>query len=278
MIANARMYSLTPVVTALWRRLLEGLARRSGLPIEIVDHPPPRPIAELWARADKAAVFMCGLPFSLAAPPPVLVAAPVTSHGAATYWTDLIVAADTPFRHLEDTFGRRFALTTPESQSGFGAPLHHLMAFAGNAPLYAEIVAPAVTPMGAIAAVVDGRAEIAALDSYAHALLRRHAPEIAAQVRVVAQTKPTPIPPLVASGSAIAPLARAFADAHMDEELTPLLRELLLLRFVRPEAAAYDVLRRDFEASRRFWLAHPLARTVHPAFAALQSEPVGLQE
>jgi len=197
MIANARMYSVTPEVGALWRRLLAAVLGKADPSVEIVAHAPPAPIAELWARPDKAAVFMCGLPQSLSVPRPALVAAPVPSPaaygGRACYWTELVVRADSAFATLELTFGHRLVLTTPESQSGFAAPLQALMAYGGARPLYREVVAPAVTPMGALQAVIERRAEVAPIDSYAFALLQRHAPALTAQVRVVASTEPTAI-------------------------------------------------------------------------------------
>src|SRR5262249_29624790 len=131
MIANARMYSVTPQVAALWRRLLGAILADAGGAIDIVDHAPPAPISELWRRPDKAAVFMCGLPCSLAAPRPGLVSAPVPSPAAygdrPCYWSDLVVRAGSPFRTIADTFGHRLALTTPESQSGYAALLYALM-------------------------------------------------------------------------------------------------------------------------------------------------------
>src|SRR4029453_14295198 len=123
MIANARMYSVTPPVGTLWRRLLERGLRQSPGEVSIVDHGPPAPISELWRRPDKAAVLMCGLPYSLATPRPGLVAAPVPPppgfDGRPCYWTDLVVRGDSAFHSLEQTFGHRLALTTPESQSGY---------------------------------------------------------------------------------------------------------------------------------------------------------------
>jgi hypothetical protein len=84
MIANARMYSysVTPEVAALWRSLLAAVLGKVDAPIDIVDHAPPAPISELWRRPDKAAVFMCGLPWSLATPRPTLVVAPRPSPAA----------------------------------------------------------------------------------------------------------------------------------------------------------------------------------------------------
>jgi ABC-type phosphate/phosphonate transport system substrate-binding protein len=272
MIANARMYSVTPQVAGLWRSLLAGIIAKSGASIELIDHAPPAPISELWRRPDKAAVFMCGLPYSLATPSPSLVVAPVPSpstyHGRACYWSNLVVRDDSPFATLEHTFGHRLALTTPESQSGYAAALYELMPFGGAKPLYREIIEPCFTPMGALKAVVDGRAEIAPLDSYAFALLSRHAPELTTQVRVVKSTEPTAIPVLVASQPASASLTGAFLEARQMPALAALMDQLLLDRFAGPEAAAYDELRERFLTMQAFWRRHRLADESHPMFAA----------
>src|ERR1700693_4174313 len=79
MIANARMYSVSPEAAALWRRLLAGVIEHAGVDITLVEPPAPAPINELWQRPDKAGVFMCGLPFSRSDPRPELIAAPVPS-------------------------------------------------------------------------------------------------------------------------------------------------------------------------------------------------------
>ncbi|MGE5150248.1 MAG: phosphate/phosphite/phosphonate ABC transporter substrate-binding protein [Rhodospirillaceae bacterium] len=271
MIANARMYSVTPGVGVLWRRLLESVLAKVAPRVEIVDHLPPAPIGELWARSDKAAVFMCGLPQSLASPRPAPVAAPVPSpaayRGRACYWTDLVVRADSEFEALEQTFGRRLALTSPESQSGYAAPLHHLMAQGGARPLYREVIAPVFTPMGALRAVIDGHADVAPLDSYALTLMRGHAPDLVAEVRVVASTEPTAIPPLVASDRASPAIVAAFLAADRQTDSRALMEPLLLTRFETPDAAGYEALRHRFETMRAFWRSHPLAETIHPTFA-----------
>jgi ABC-type phosphate/phosphonate transport system substrate-binding protein len=271
MIANARMYSVTPQVGALWRRLLAAMLARTAESVEIVDHAPPAPIAELWRRPDKAAVFMCGLPQSLAEPRPALIAAPVPSPaaygGRACYWTELVVRADSGFATLGQTFGHRLALTTPESQSGFAAPLHALMAHGGARPLYREVVTPAVTPMGALQAVIERRAEVAPIDSYAFTLLQRHAPALTGQVRVVASTEPTAIPALVASGTPRPAIVAACLAADRDPATRALMEPLMLARFVAPDPAAYDALRARFDTMVAFWRGHPLAETVDPTFS-----------
>lgn len=270
-IVNARMYSVTPEVGALWRRLLEHVTARVGEGVEVVDHAPPAPISELWQRSDKADVFMCGLPYSLATPRPVLVAAPVPSPSAygdrPRYWTDFVVRADSRFETLEQTFGHRAAFTATESQSGFAAPLHALMSYGERAPLYREIIEPRLTPMGALTAVTENRADVAPLDSYALALLQKHAPALTSRVRVIASTEPTAIPVLVASASPPAGLADSIFGLGDDPAVRPVLDELLIRRFTRPDEREYDALRERFVTVRSFWRRHPLATVIHSAFA-----------
>lgn len=270
MIASARMYAVTPAVGALWRRLLEGISERSGQTFEVLDWPAPLPVAELWDRPDKAAVFMCGLPFSLASPQPELVAAPITSlpgcDGQPLYWSEMVVRTDSVFQHLPETFGHRIAFTARDSQSGYAAALHLLMQFSQDKPLYREIVAPRVTPYDAVLAVAEGSAEVAPIDSWAFALMQRHAPDLIARVRIVARTEPTPIPSLVASPGQGQRLAEAFLAAHDDPALKPVMDALLIERFVRLRTESYLILKHRMATVRDFWRRQPLAEITDPAF------------
>ncbi|MDP9014765.1 MAG: PhnD/SsuA/transferrin family substrate-binding protein [Pseudomonadota bacterium] len=286
MIANARMYSVSPVVAELWRTLLAAVIAQAGVSATLIEHAAPAPLEELWSRTDQGAVFMCGLPFSRAQPQPRLVAAPVPSPaefgGKAQYWSDLVVRNDSPFGSVDETFGKRIAFTVPDSQSGYAAALSYFMSAKRGAPasagtpqpLYGEVIAPAITPLGALRAVTDGAADIAPIDSYAFRLLQAYRPDLTSQVRILARTAPTPIPPLVASPSAIVAspadldaLQSAFLNAHRSAATRRTLGALLLERFVRPDASAYAVLRERFAAATRYWTEHSLAAVVHPAFA-----------
>jgi ABC-type phosphate/phosphonate transport system substrate-binding protein len=250
--------------------LLQALGRQAGMDLEIVSHPAPQPLAELWQRRDKAAVFMCGLPFARGSFAAQLIAAPVPAlaayQGRPRYWSELLVRRDSPYRTLADTFGHRIAFTVADSQSGYAAPLNFLRTQPGDFPRYQEIVAPCITPLGALTAVIDGSADIAPLDSYAFSLFCKYRPDLTAQVRSVARTQPTPIPALVASPGSFDALQAAFLTAHADPELAPILEALVLQRFVRPQVSAYDALRTTFDQSLEFWRTHPLASIVHPAF------------
>ncbi|HME40498.1 MAG TPA: PhnD/SsuA/transferrin family substrate-binding protein [Steroidobacteraceae bacterium] len=271
MIANARMYSVSPEAAGLWRTLLAALIEHAGLDIQLLEHTEPSPIHELWGRPDKAAVFMCGLPFSRSNPRPELIAAPVPSppdfRGLPQYWSEMVVRKDSAFRSIEDTFGGRIALTVPDSQSGCLAAMYYLMTKAHTFPLYGEVIAPQVTPLGAISAVVEGAADVAPIDSYAFCLLQKYRWDLTSQVRVIARTPRTPIPPLVASGGGLQTLQTAFLEAHRSPALAPLMAGLLLERFVLPDPDSYDALRVNYETATQYWREHRLAATGHPAFA-----------
>lgn len=270
MIANARMYSVSPEAAALWRKLLAAVVEHAGLDITLVEHTEPAPINELWQRSDKAAVFMCGLPFSRSDPRPELIAAPVPSPAAfrslPEYWSEMVVRKDSDFQTIEDTFGGRIALTVPDSQSGCLAALYYLMTAANRFPPYGEVITPKVTPLGAMSAVIDGAADVAPIDSYAFCLLQKYRSDLTSELRTIGRTARTPIPPLVASVAGLETLQAAFLEAHRITTIVPLMADLLLERFVRPDPSSYDALRLNFATATRYWRARPLAASVHPAF------------
>src|SRR5258708_25342925 len=158
---------------------------------------------------------------------------------------------------------------------GFDAARHGK---AGCSPLYREIAAPAVTPLGAVTAVIAGAADVAPIDAYAYRLLQKHRGDLTSKLRTVARTARTPIPPLVASiglapSIALAPsiegaqrLRAAFTAAHRDPTLKVLLAGLELSHFVTPYPRDYDPLRIGFVSARAYWREHPLTESVHPAF------------
>ena len=261
MIASARMYSVDVASAAAWRALLEWVARHAGVALDVIDHPPPLPLEALWSRPDLGCAFMCGYPFARAAPQPIPLAAVVPSperyRGQAVYWTDFIVRNDSVVRTITDAFGRRMAYTTEESQSGYQAPRRFLAphARARGERLFDSVIGPLITPLRVAAAVADGEADVGPIDSYAHDLLRRHDPELAARLRTIAATPPTPIPPLVAAAGIESRDARRLSEALYAvaeaDELASLRADLLIDGFVVADARSYAVLAANAQEADR---------------------------
>jgi ABC-type phosphate/phosphonate transport system substrate-binding protein len=252
LVANARMYAVTPGVREAWQRLFDWMARTSGIPLEYIDHAAPAPLETLWAREDLGATFMCGFPVASAIRKPGLIAAPVPTPprygGLPQYCTDFVVHADRPFVCLRDTFGGRIGWTVGHSQSGYNAVRYHLLRYhrEQNESLFAQWVGPLITPRRVIEHVIEGKIDVGPLDSYVHDLLKRHEPETAARLRTVESTAMTPIPPLVASppvtDDIVERLRGALMSGAIQTELAVTLEALMITRFTPVNPADYAVL------------------------------------
>ncbi|MFZ4286184.1 phosphate/phosphite/phosphonate ABC transporter substrate-binding protein [Variovorax sp. HJSM1_2] len=269
MIANARMYAVTPAVAQAWRSLLLRVGEIAGVSWDYVEHAAPAPVAALWDRDDLGAAFMCGLPYitrahkalAIHTAPPVILAAPVPAPARyaaqPVYFTEFVARRDAGFSDLAATFGHRLAHMLPESNSGFNAPRHHLMSLApaGQTSLFAATAAPTTTPMAVLRAVLDGQAEVGVVDSYVLDLLRHHTPELMAPLVSLENTIASPIPLLVASPSQAPDVTQrvrqALLSAHEDAVCATAMDRLLLQRFTSAEPETYEVLaEREATANR----------------------------
>jgi ABC-type phosphate/phosphonate transport system substrate-binding protein len=204
---NARMYAVTPEVERGWQELLGRVADDAGVPLSYLPYPAPQPLEALWARPDLGLVFMCGYPIALRLAPVTPIAAPIPkaawAQGQAVYRTDLIVRQDSAYRRLEDTFGGRAGYTVAHSHSGFNAFRHHLLRYRTpqRPVLYGEMLGNLITARNVLDSVRAGRIDVGPLDAYWHALIARHAPQLTADIRVLASTALAPMPALVASAT-----------------------------------------------------------------------------
>ncbi|HEY1290637.1 MAG TPA: PhnD/SsuA/transferrin family substrate-binding protein [Burkholderiales bacterium] len=258
LVANARMYSVTPAAAAAWREVIGWVAREADVPVEFVEHGPPKLLSDLWARDDLGVVQMCGLPASLRKPSPTVLAAPQPSlpryQGKAIYMSDIAVRADAPFQTLEDTFGGVAGYTLKDSQSGYFAWRTLLLTKYPNAK-YRQIVGGLLNPRGVIQALASKKIDVGPLDGYVFDLLRAGDPQFASQVRVIAVTDPTPMPPLVATASLkenqTEQLRSAFRAVHEEPSLHSALGAILVERFVVPDLSVYDETKRRAERVER---------------------------
>ena len=267
LVANARMYAATPAAAGAWARVFHWLAERSGIDLAVIDHAFPAPLAELWARPDLGAAFMCGFPFVRSKDRPKPLAAPVPAGGRyggkPVYVTDLVVRADAPYRTLEDTFGGRLGYTVEDSHSGYNALRHHLLPYrsATRPRLYETSIGPLYTPRRVLDAVVDGTIDIGPLDGYALDLIRLHDPALAGKVRILATTEPAPIPFLVAgaqcSDAAVERLRAALLSFGADPASAELRATLALAGFAPVVEADYEQIAAWDREAQALGYGHP---------------------
>lgn len=250
-IANARMYAVTPEVESVWRKLLTRITEETGVPLEYLPYPAPRPLEDLWSRPDLGAVLMCGYPIALQLAPVQPIAAPIPraswATGRAVYRTDLIVRKDSPCRQLEDTFGGRAGWTVAHSHSGFNAFRHHLLAYRTpqRPTLYREMVGNLVTARNVLDAVREGRIDVGPLDAYWHMLIARHAPQLCEGVRVLTATSLAPMPAFVAAanvpGAELTRLRGAFTSAAKKPWFAELADPLMLEGFAESTRPGFEL-------------------------------------
>lgn len=262
MIANARMYAVTPEVEAAWRRLFAQVAEDAGVALDYLAWPAPAPLEPLWTRGDLGCAFMCGFPIALRLADVSPLAAPIPdaewAQGRAVYRTDLVVRADAPFRTLEDTLGGRLGWTVEHSHSGFNALRRHLLAHRTDARprLYREVVPNLVSPRGVIDAVLSGAIDVGPLDAYWRLLAAQDRPDLIARLRVVDSTEVAPMPALVANAAAPREsreaLRGALVEATARPWFAPLAERLRIRGFEAAEFESYaTTLAWDREARER---------------------------
>jgi ABC-type phosphate/phosphonate transport system substrate-binding protein len=255
------MYSVEPRSAAAWRALFAWVAREAGVAMTYAGMDPPASLEALWRRDDLGCALMCGYPWATwdAADParagvarPQALAAPIpdvaASAGRSVYRTSIVVRDDAPFGALADLRDRRFAFTTPSSQSGYQAVRTHLAGtpIGSGDRYFGATVGPLVTPRRVVDAVLGGAADAGPLDSYWLAILQRNEPATARRLRIVADTPWTPMPLLVCAASVPEDVAdairRALVAAGADAALADVRATLVLAGIANAEPASYAAL------------------------------------
>lgn len=261
MIAAFRMYEAGPKASAAWRALFERVFADAALDIRIIEHRFPEPIEALWAEPGLACAFMCGWPFARSTAGQQPIAAPVPSprryQGLPRYCSDYLARAESAWTALEQSFGHRFGWMAEGSHSGFNAPRAHLAGFvSGERPrLFSESIGPLGNPARALEALRGRHVDVVALDSYWLELIARHHPERVEGLVRLGSTPWAPIPLLVAAPGidpeVVTALRRQLFRVNELPVYRALLDDVLLQRFVAPDASAYAETERMRESAER---------------------------
>lgn len=240
MIASLPMYDRPETSAAtdrLWALIRDGLRARGVAAPDGLTRGSPDLMAD-WEADDLVLSQTCGMPYRTRLHGRVtLVGTPdygVEGCPPGHYRSVIVARADDPRTGLQAFDGATLAYNDTMSQSGWSAPQTAAAARGirlGPGPQTGA-------HRQSVVAVAEGRAEIAAIDAVTFALLQAHDP-VAARVRIVDRTPPTPGLPLIAArsadpGAAFAAVADAIAALSPDDARTLRLRGL-----VRIPAEAY---------------------------------------
>lgn len=235
---------------ALWSALraamiAEGVEGMAGpLPARLARE---RPIGD--ALLDPALVLghTCGYPLRTRYAGRLrVVATPVYASpyaGEGWHRSAIVVRADDPAPDLAALRGRVVALNGYDSNSGMNLLRAAIAPLAGGRAFFGGVVETGAH-LASLAAVAEGRADVAAIDGVTFALAARHAPERVAGLRVLDVTPESPALPLVTRAEAadelVAALRRALDRLMADDEAAPAREAFGLTGFALLPDAAYD--------------------------------------
>lgn len=200
MIASLPMYDFPDCRAAndrYWALIRDSLRSAGILAPDALTRDLPDYLAH-WQRADLLLSQTCGYPFRAVLHGKVtLIGTPDFGLAGCPpgYYQSVLVARITDARaDVLDFKDAQFAYNEPMSQSGWAAPQNHAAALGFRFKAALQSGGHALSAR----AVIDGRADIAAIDAVTWGLLQRNFPVMSA-LRVVGRTEPTPCLPYIAA-------------------------------------------------------------------------------
>ena len=253
-IASLPMYDL-PALRRATDDWWAGLARAlTAVGIDGVPRQLERQLGldEVWRHPGLLISQTCGYPLTHALCGQVqVVATPaygVEGCDGAAYRSVFVVRDGDPAEGLADLRGRRVAINSRTSQSGYNCLRHALAplaAMAESGPLFSEVVVSGGHG-ASLAAVRENRADLAAVDGITYALTARTEPAAVAGLRVLAWGAAAPGLPYVTragiSEDELAAMRDGLLTAAADPDLAAARRALSLTGFEILPLEAYDVI------------------------------------
>lgn len=256
--ASPLRFGLTPVIlddrTAFLRQWGTWLQARLGRPVVFVQRGRYREIMDLLLRGELDLAWICGYPYVQHQTDLSLIAVP-RFQGQPLYRAYVIVAAEAPFRSLQDLKNRLFAWSDPDSNSGYLFPRDQLVQLGADPERYFRRAFFTWGHRHCVEAVAEGLADGAAVDGYVWETLARREPRLTARTRVVLRSPLFGFPPLVgAPGLAepdVAAVRRVLLAQADDADGRHLLGELNLDGFSAEGPALFQDIARMASRVRR---------------------------
>jgi ABC-type phosphate/phosphonate transport system substrate-binding protein len=212
MIAALPMYDFPWVRAAtdrLWATIRESLrAQGVGAPESLARD---RKLPDVWADEGLLLGQTCGYPYwTTLRRKAEILAAPIYGFAGCqgpNHRSFLIARRDDARNRLVEFRGDRAAVNGFDSNTGMNLFRAAVAPLAGGKPFFAEAIETGGHALS-IDAVVEERADVAAIDCVTYALLARGASRLVAATKIIGETQPSPALPFIAS-RALAPETRA---------------------------------------------------------------------
>lgn len=249
-VAALPMYNVAAPLRDDWLLLIDRVGQflaRAQAPVRLAAVDPGEGAAALhafWRRDDLLLSQTCGYPLVHGLAPYVrLIGTPrfaVSGCHRQAYRSVIVVRADGGPATIEACRGARAACNGPDSHSGMNALRHVVAPLARDGRFFGDVVHTG-SHLASLAAVGEGRADVAAIDCVTLAFASEHHPALVAGLRQIGVTRAVPGLPFIASRRARTSLVRqvrvALREALRDD--ADLRTRLHMDDVVRTTAAAY---------------------------------------
>ncbi len=228
--------------------LAQYLSKKLNRPVELVQRRTYAEVNELVAQDAVDLAFVCTSAYVSGHDTfgmDLLVAPEVDNQ--QIYYSMLIVPADSPAKSMADLQGKVFAFTDPISHSGRAYPTYLVIKLGSTPEQFFSRTFFTYSHDKAIAAVAQGIADGAAVDSLVLKYALERDPSLAKKIKVIYRSPPFGIPPVVVppniSPREKAKLRETLLDMTNDAEGQQILSELGFDRFSLLDDNAYDSAR-----------------------------------
>jgi len=221
-----------------YRDLLTYIGQKIGRETEFFQRKTYREVNDLLGMGQIDIAFICSGPYAAGRKQYALELLAVPQiQGAHDYRSYLIVKNET-FRSIEDLKGRVFAFTDPESNTGKLVPSFWLDRIGERPESFFGRLIYTYSHDNSIKAVSRGLVDGASVDSLIWDYYNRRNPELTGSIRVIRQSEPYPVPPVVASKAMGKNdrdrISEALVSMHTDPEGRRILEHLGFDRFIIP--------------------------------------------
>lgn len=219
---------------ALWASLRDCMRDRGFEAADLLDRTGRH--ESHWLRPDLGFAQTCGYPYVSELKGKVrLVATPVFNYAGgrgARRASYIVVREDDKARSVADTSGYRAAINDWLSNSGMNLLRIAVAPHAKNGHFFSDVIVTG-GHIDSIAAIREGRADVAAIDSITWGIHARHAPEKIAGVRIIGETPMGPGLPYItrstASDAEVAALRESLSEVIADPQNAAALETLGLV-------------------------------------------------
>jgi phosphonate transport system substrate-binding protein len=243
-VAVAAMISARESVV-YYHQLLDFIANRLGHKIQLIQRKTYSEINDLLKNGKIDLAFICSGPYATGRQEYGFEALAVPQvRGKHFYHSYLIVNQNSAFQNLMDLRGKTFAFTDPESNTGKLVPTYWLVQQKQKPKEFFGKIIYTHSHDNSIMAVATSLVDGAAVHEQIWQYFNEKSPTFTSNTRIIKKSQPFGNPPVVASkylsSQLKSDIQRLLMTMHMDPKGKKILDELMIDRFLHPEAKWYE--------------------------------------